>query len=146
VYVDKYGVAFRIGHGAGEAPPAWLPVISGVLDERQPLGLGMRLSAVYLPLFSRIAAISEGDSNIWQAVSEIGIAKKNNDLYDLVLYPANNQIKLRMGSDISKENIYYALLMADVCRQLGGGRFPDEIDARSGLGVFKTKGAGFGEY
>jgi hypothetical protein len=49
-----------------------------------------------------------------------------------------------MGSDISKENIYYALLMADVCRQLGG-RIPDEIDARSGLGVFKTKEAGFGE-
>jgi len=146
VYVDRYGVAFRIGNGAGETPPAWLPVISGVLDERQPLGLGMRLNAVYLPLFSRIAAISEGDSNIWQAVSEIGIAKKNNDLYDLVLYPVNSQIKLRMGSDISKENIYYALLMADVCRQLGSGRFPDEMDVRSGLGVFKTKEAGFGEY
>jgi len=144
VYVDRYGVAFRIGSGAGEAPPSWLPVVSGVLDERQPLGLGMRLNAVYLPLFSRIAAISEGDSNIWQAVSEIGIAKKSNDLYDLVLYPVNTQIKLRLGSDISKENIYYALLMADVCKQLGGG-IPDEIDARSGLGVFKTKEGGFGE-
>jgi cell division protein FtsQ len=145
VYVDRYGVAFRVGNGAGEAPPSWLPVISGVLDERQPLGLGMQLNAVYLPLFSRIAAISEGDSNIWQAVSEIGIAKKSNDVYDLLLYPVNSQIKLRMGSEISKENIYYALLMADVCRQLGNGRLPDEIDARSGLGVYKPKGAGFGE-
>jgi len=144
VYIDRYGVAFRIGNGAGEAPPSWLPVVSGVLDERQPLGLGMQLNAVYLPLFSRIAAISEGDSNIWQAVSEIGIARKSNDLYDLVLYPVNSQIKLRLGSDISKENIYYALLMADVCRQLGGG-IPDEIDARSGLGVFKAKEGGFGE-
>jgi cell division septal protein FtsQ len=145
VYIDRYGVAFRIGNGAGEAPPSWLPVVSGVLDERLPLSLGMRLNAVYLPLFSRIAAISEGDSNIWQAVSEIGVAKKSNDLYDLVLYPVNGQIRLRMGSDISKENIYYALLMADVCKQLGGGRLPDEIDARSGLGVFKTKEGGFGE-
>jgi len=120
-------------------------VVSGVLDERRPLGLGMRVNAVYQPLFSRIAEISEGDSNIWQAVSEIGIAKKSNDLYDLVLYPVNSQIKLRLGSEITKENIYYALLMVDVCKQLGGGRLPDEIDARSGLGVFKTKEAGFGE-
>jgi cell division protein FtsQ len=144
VYIDRYGVAFRVGNMAGEAPPSWLPVVSGVLDERQPLGLGMRVPAVYQPLFSRIAAISEGDSKIWQAVSEIGIAKKSNDLYDLVLYPVNSQIRLRMGSDISKDNIYYALLMADVCRQIGG-RLPDEIDARSGLGVFKTEEGGFGE-
>jgi len=145
VYIDKYGVAFKIGNGAGEAPPSWLPVVSGVLDERLPLGLGMRVNAVYLPLFSRIAEISEKDSNIWQAVSEIGVAKKSNDLYDLLLYPVNSRIRLRMGSDISKENIYYALLMADVCEQLGDGRFPDEIDARSGLGVFRPKEAGFGE-
>jgi len=144
VYIDRYGVAFRIGNGAGEAPPSWLPVVSGVLDERQPLGLGMSLPEVYQPLFSRIAAISEGDSNIWQAVSEIGIAKKSSDLYDLVLYPVNSQIRLRMGSDISKENIYYALLMVDVCKQLGG-RLPEEIDARSGLGVFRSKEDGFGE-
>ena len=144
VYIDRYGVAFRTGNMAGEAPPSWLPVVSGALDERQPLGLGMRLPEVYQPLFSRIAAISEGDSNIWQAVSEIGIAKKSDDLYDLVLYPVNSQIRLRMGSDISKDNIYYALLMVDVCRQLGGA-LPNEIDARSGLGVFKIKEDGFGE-
>jgi hypothetical protein len=144
VYIDRYGVAFRAGNSAGEAPPSWLPVVSGVLDERQPLGLGMRLPSVYLPLFSRIAAISDGDEKIWQAVSEIGISRKSNDLYDLVLYPVNSQIKLKMGSDISKDNIYYALLMADVCGQLGGS-LPKEIDARSGLGVFKTKEAGFGE-
>jgi cell division protein FtsQ len=145
VYVDKYGVVFRIGNAATEAPPAWLPVVSGVLDERQPLGLGMRLPAIYRPLFSRIAAISEGDSNVWQAVSEIGIAKKSNDLYDLVLYPVNSQIKIRMGSDISKDNIYYALLMVDVCKQQFGDKLPDELDARSGLGVYKTKEGGFGE-
>jgi len=144
VFIDRYGVAFRVGNGAGEAPPAWLPVVSGVLDERQPLGLGMRLSPVYQPLFSRIAAISEEDYRIWQAVSEIGIARKSNDLYDLVLYPVNSQIRLRMESDINKDSIYYALLMADVCRQIGG-RLPEEIDARSGLGVFKLKEGGFGE-
>jgi hypothetical protein len=49
-----------------------------------------------------------------------------------------------MTSDINKDSIYYGLLMVDVCRQLGGD-LPDEIDASSGLGVYKTKEAGFGE-
>jgi len=144
VYVDKYGYAFRVGNAAGETPPAWLPVVSGVFDDSRPLGLGMRLPHGYLSLFSRIAEISGEDPKIWQAVSEIGIAKKSNGLYDLVLYPVNSRIRLRMGSDIGKDNIYYALLMADACLRLGGG-LPDEIDARSGLGVYKTKEAGFGE-
>jgi hypothetical protein len=144
VYIDRHGVPFRIGNAAGEAPPSWLPVVSGVLDERHPLSLGDELPAIYQPLFSRIAAISEDDPKIWQAISEIGIAKKSNELYDLLLYPVNNPIKLRMGSDINKDNIYYGLLMVDVCRQLGGD-LPNEIDARSALGVFRTKEADFGE-
>jgi cell division protein FtsQ len=143
VYFDRHGVAFRIGNQVGEEPPAWLPVVSGVLDERQPLGLGMRLNQ-YAPLFSRIAAISDEDPKIWHAVSEIGIARKGSDLYDLLLYPVSSPIRLRMGSDISKDTIYYALLMVDVCRQLGG-RLPDELDVRSGLGVYRTKEIGFVE-
>jgi len=144
VYFDRHGVAFRIGNQAGEAPPAWLPVVSGVLDERQPLGLGMRISPIFVPLFSRIAAISDEDPKIWHAVSEIGIARKSNDLYDLLLYPVNSPIRLRMASDISKDTIYYALLMVEVCRQLGD-RLPAELDVRSGLGVYRAKEIGFVE-
>ena len=144
VYFDRHGVAFRIGGGAGEMPPSWLPIVSGVLENDLQPWLGMQVSAAVLPLFSRISAISDEDPNIWKTISEIGIAGKSNDLYDLVLYTVHNSIKLRMGSDINKESIYYALLMSDVCRQFGDG-FPDEIDVRSGIGVFKAKEARFGE-
>ena len=148
VYFDRYGVAFKVGNGAGEAPPSWLPIVSGVLDDGVPVKPGMRVSAAYLPLFSRIGAISDEDPKIWQAISEIGVAKKNQDLYDLVLYPVHDSIKLRMKSDISKDSIYYALLMFDVCRQLGED-VPDEIDVRSGIGVVsanaQAKEARFGK-
>jgi len=146
VYFDRYGVAFKVGNGVGEAPPSWMPIVTGVLDNGQQVKPGMRLSAAYLPLFSRIGAISDEDPKIWQAISEIGIAKKSHDLYDLVLYPVHDSIRLRMRSDISKDSIYYALLMFDVCRQLGGD-IPDEIDVRSGIGVVnaKAKEAGFGK-
>jgi cell division protein FtsQ len=134
VYFDRYGVAFKIGNSAGEAIPAGLPVISGVLNDNLSLRLGMKASAAYLPVFSRIGAISDEDPNIWRTISEIGIAKKGGDMFDLILYPVHNPIKLRMGSDISKENIYYALIMSDVYGQPGADN-PVEIDVRSGLGV-----------
>ena len=147
VYFDRHGVAFKVGNGAGEAPPSWMPIVTGVLDDGQ-VRPGMRLSPAYLPLFSRIGAITDEDPRIWQAISEIGIAKKSHDLYDLVLYPVHDSIRLRMRNDISKESIYYALLMFDVCRQMGKDA-PDEIDVRSGIGVVnasvKGKEVRFGE-
>jgi len=138
VYFDRYGVAFKVGNGTGEASPSWMPIVSGVLDDDKSVKPGMRLSAAYLPLFSRIGAISDEDPKIWQAISEIAIAKKSQDIYDLVLYPVHDSIKLRMKSDISKDSIYYALLMFDVCRQLGGD-IPEEIDVRSGIGVVNAQ-------
>ena len=144
VYFDRHGVAFKVGNGEGETSPAWLPIVSGVLDGDRPVKPGMRLPAVYLPLFSRIGEISDEDPKIWQAISEIGIARKDQDLYDLVLYPVQDSIRLRMRSDISKDSISYALLMFDVCRQLGED-IPGEIDVRSGIGVVNAKEVRFGK-
>ena len=142
VYFDRHGVVFRIGDtGNGEDPPSWLPVVSGLFDESVQPWLGMRFS---IPLFSRIGAITDEDPNIWKAISEIKVARKGTDLYDLVLYPVRDSIRLRMASDITKDNIYYALLMFDVGRQFKGA-VPDEIDARSGIGVLKAKEARFGQ-
>jgi cell division septal protein FtsQ len=142
VYFDRHGVAIKVGSGAGELAAPWLPVVSGVLDGSEAMALGMQLPAAYLPLFSRIGAISDDDPRIWQAISEIGVAKKANDLYDLVVYPIHETIRLRMRSDISKDGIYYALLMFDVYRNIGDS--PYEIDVRSGLGVVKAKEDSFG--
>jgi cell division septal protein FtsQ len=144
VFFDRYGVAFRTGGGLRDASLSPMPVVSGIFSSNHPIRLGMRLPSAYVPLFSRISAISDEDSKIWQAISEIEVVKKSNGTFDLVLYPIRYMTKLRMGSDISKESIYYALLMIDAYRQFGND-IPDEIDVRSGLGVLKTKEARFGE-
>lgn len=144
VYFDRHGVAIGIGRGTGEVPASRLPIVSGVLENAQPVKPGMKIAAEYLPLFARIGAISDEDPSIWQVISEIGIAYKENDLYDLVLYPVHESIKLRMRSDISKDSIYYALLMFDVCRQYEE-ELPLEIDVRSGIGVVNAEGARLGK-
>jgi len=140
VYFDRHGVVFRIGNEA-EVVPAWLPVISGVFDDDQPIELAMRLSSAYLPLLARIEAISDADAKIWQVISEIGIAKKTDGLFDIVLYPVHDTTRLRMKNDITKDSIYYALLMLDVCRKLEDT--PYEIDVRSGIGVVSTNATAY---
>jgi len=142
VYFDRYGVVFRIGNGYGDTP-AWLPIVSGIFEDGEAVRLGTRVSAAYLPLLSCIGAINDEEPQIWQAISEIGIAKKGNELFDVVLYPVNDPIRLLMASDINKDTIYYALLMLDVCRQLD--EVPKEIDVRSGIGVVNTKEGYFGK-
>jgi len=142
VYFDRHGVAFTIG-ARPETAPAWLPVVSGLYHGLITLYLGARLPEPILPLFSRIGAITDENPNIWQAISEIGVVWNDSGTFDLVLYPVNNFIRVRMGSDINMTDIYYALLMLDVLNQ-SGGAIPSEIDVRSGIGVLKTEGARLG--
>jgi len=143
MYIDRHGVVFRIGGGPGETAPPWLPVVSGLYGGVMALYLGARLPEPILPLFSRIGAIMDENPNIWQAISEISVVWNDNGTFDLLLYPVNNFIRLRMGSDITMTCIYYALLMLDVVRQFGGS-VPSEIDVRSGIGVFTTEEARLG--
>jgi cell division protein FtsQ len=143
VYFDRYGVAIGMGSGTGDIP-SWLPVVSGVLDDNRMVRPGTKIPAAYLSLFERIGTISDEDPKIWQAISEIGVVKKDNDLYDLVLYPVHDPIKLRMRSDISKDGIYYALLMFDVYRQFGDA-VPGEIDIRSGIGIVNARETSYGK-
>jgi len=135
VYLDRYGVVIKIGNNAGEAIPDNLPIISGVLDDAQPLWLGLKAPNAYLPVFARIGDISDEDPNIWRTISEIKIADKSGDMFDLILYPANNSIRIKMSSDTSKDNIYYWLVMSDVYNRFGAASSA-EIDVRSGIGRF----------
>jgi cell division septal protein FtsQ len=142
VFFDRYGVAFKTGGRDASLPQ--LPVVSGIFGNNYPVKLGItRLPSAYVPLFFFFGVIGDEDPKIWQAISEIELVNKSNGTFDLVLYPVRYMTKLRMGSDISKDSIYYALLMIDAYRQFGND-VPDEIDVRSGLGV-KIKEARFGE-
>ena len=149
VYFDRYGFAFMFGDGPGiPPPPGSVPVVSGIYRGDVSLGLGTRLSDSLLPLFSRIGGITDADRTIWKAISEIVVEWNENGTYDLVLYPTNSLVRIRMGSDMDAGAIRYALLMLDVVRGNGdahGSGGIEEIDARSGIGVLRGEGAGFGK-
>ncbi|MCL2191779.1 MAG: FtsQ-type POTRA domain-containing protein [Treponema sp.] len=143
IYFDRHGVAFMIGGSGPQNAPTWMPVISGLYHGSLEIYLGARLPEPILPLFSRVGAIMDENPSIWQAISEIGVVWNDNGTFDLVLYPVNNFIRIRMGSDITVTDIYYALLMLDVLNR-SGGTAPSEIDVRSGIGVLTAQGARVG--
>ncbi|MCL2608370.1 MAG: FtsQ-type POTRA domain-containing protein [Treponema sp.] len=141
VYFDRYGVAFMVGQGLADSPPTWLPVVSGLYRDAIFLSVGSRLPDPILPLFRRIGEITDSDPEIWQAISEIAVRWNENDSFDLALFPIGGGTRLLFGGNITAKDIYYALLMLDVeTRQ--GGRAPEEIDLRSGIGVLGRGGAG----
>jgi cell division protein FtsQ len=145
VYFDRYGFAFMFGDGPGiPPPPGSIPVVSGLYRDELSLELGMRLPEALLPLFSKIGEITDSDKAIWQAISEIVVEWNEKGTYDLVLYPTNSLVRIRMGSDMDAGAIRYALLMLDVVRGKGNSDGIDEIDARSGIGVLRGEGDGFG--
>ena len=145
VHIDRHGVPFMTGGGGfGGMPVPCLPVVSGLHNDTLAIQLGTSFPEPILPLFSRIGAIMDTNPSIWQAISEINIAWNDNGTYDLVLFPVNSSIRLRMGGDINVANIYYALLMLDVVHHQFEGLAPSEIDVRSGIGVLATEEARLG--
>jgi cell division protein FtsQ len=139
LYFDKYGVVFRIG--GGEAPSAYLPIISGLAFEN-PVP-GMRLPAALGPLLAELAKIEEDTPELLEAVSEIRLNPGVFNGFDLELYPVHYPARVRLGDNFSEDTLRYMLLMLDVFN--AGGSVPTEIDFRSGMGSYKVKEARSGE-
>lgn len=134
LYFDRHGVVFRIGGGPGEAPPAPLPVVSGLVFEHP--AVGMRLPAAFNSFLAELGTIAEHAPELLAAVSEIRIERKAFNVFDLVLYPVHYPIRVRLGERCDEETLRYALLMLDVLAS--GDSFPEEIDFRSGMGSYKV--------
>jgi len=141
VYFDRHGVAFMVGSQPAANVPQRIPVVSGLHGAQNgalSFGLGERLPEPILPLFSFIGEILDSEPSIWHAISEVNVSWNDNGTFDLVLFPVNNSIRLRVSSDVTADEIFYALLMLDVVRDFED--VPDEIDWRSGIGVLAAEG------
>ena len=136
-YFDKKGIIFQIGDETSANIPSYLPVITGIYKEQDNINLGTRFSKMYLSLFNRMSMISDEDSSIWNAISEIEVVNITPGVYDLVLYPVFKSPKIRMSSDINKDNIFYALIMAEAAMNFRD--IPEVIDIRSGNGVIYAR-------
>jgi len=133
VLFDSQGVVFEIGREIkGESLNRQLPVVSGLVIE-DPVQ-GMRLPVIFTSLFKELEKIETAAPELLAAVSELRIIRKSFDGFELILYPANKRVKVRL-SEINEDLLRYTLLMVDVL----ASREPlvYTLDFRSGIASYK---------
>ena len=137
VLFDSQGVIFRIGEGeADEILSLQLPVVSGiVVEDPYP---GMRLPALFIPLFRELEKIHISSPELLDAVSELKINRKAFDSFDIILYPVHKKINVRL-SELNEDMLRYSLLMVDVLSSKGQGI--ESLDFRSGVASYIPKEA-----
>lgn len=137
VAVDGDGVAFAYMDTMPAAKK--LPVLSGIRFEN--FAPGQKLPAMLLPLLGDMAGLSGGDSRVLDAFSEIKVEKVGDSGADILLYPADRPIPVRMSARLTQSGLSSALLVLDILAARPDAASIEEIDFRTGTIVYRTKEA-----
>jgi cell division protein FtsQ len=145
VCIDSDGVAFAEA-SAKEAAAA--PAISGIRFEG--FRLGTRLPASLAPIFSSLAAVEGAEPGLLSAFSEIrvvapaaGGAPGDEAVQaaptELLLYPLNQRIPVRVAASLDVPTLRSIILVLDVLGTKGLAATVQEIDFRTGTVVYRSK-------
>jgi len=137
VLFDSQGVVFQIGGDIRKGTfNRQLPLISGLIIE-DPVP-GMRLPVIFTSLFKELEKIGNSAPELLAAVSELRINRRSFDGFDLILYPVNKKVKVRI-SEINEDLLRYTLLMVDVLASREDGI--ETLDFRAGIASYVPKEA-----
>ena len=142
VYFDRNGVVFSIGSITEDAviSSASMPVISGLSFELP--SVGMRLPGAFASFLTDLERIERSSPELLAGISEIRIQQKAYEGYELIVYPAQRSVRVRMGSELNEDALRYMMLVLDVLASKGVDA--DEIDFRTGTVSYRTKEASSG--
>ena len=76
----------------------------------------------------------------YYGISECRIIRKDNDDFEVLMYPQNYSIPVRVGSRIDKDLFTYILLVLDVARSQGMSDYLEELDFRTDEVVYRIRG------
>lgn len=139
LFIDKHGVVCKIGISDSESKMQAnnLPIISGLIFN--DVRLGTRLPVLMRGVLESVEHISVNNPMLLSLISEIRMYEKNYGGFEMVLYPSNSNVRVRIGSELSEDTIKYMMLMIDVVKKTGAEI--DEIDFRTGTASYKVKEA-----
>lgn len=133
VAIDVEGVVFEHGRTVLGYD---VPVISGVsFPEIRP---GMRLPERLLSFLEDIAALKEENPTLFNLISEIKFVKKDTTDYEILLYPSRNPIRIRIGPELTEQQLKYYLMVLDVAVKHGISETFAELDFRTGEAVYRV--------
>ncbi|OHD82312.1 MAG: hypothetical protein A3J97_05440 [Spirochaetes bacterium RIFOXYC1_FULL_54_7] len=116
-----------------------LPVISGV--EIRGLRYGVSLGGPFAALMTSLAEISAAEPALVRAISEIRMIAREGSLPEIMLYPANYRLPVRMRPVLNPELLKSMMLVLDVVEGRGLSSTISELDLRSDTFVYRTKEA-----
>jgi len=131
---DRNGVVFKVGTATDTSFPN-APVVSGLRFEQAQEG--MRLPAFLSGFLNDLARLKREFPALLETLSEIRVVKRAYDGYELVLYPANRRVRVRIGPELNEEALRYMMLMLDVLDSKGIET--DELDFRTGTASYRAK-------
>ena len=132
--VDSKGVVFQLGKSVTNMN---LPVISGIRIEDARLGI--RMPDALNSFLSGLNSLKTESPAFFNSISELRVVRKNNDDFELLMYPQNYSIPVRLGSRIDKELFTYVLLVLDVASRQGMSEYLEELDFRTDEVVYKLR-------
>lgn len=135
VVFDDEGVVFRVDETAASGD---LPVVSGL---RFPAAeVGLRLPPLLSGFLASLRVLRDDSPQLFGLFSEYRVVRRNESAFDVVLYPMNYDVPVRIGSRINPGMIEYVIMMLDMLDRQGRLVDAEELDVRSGEGVLRMKG------
>ncbi|MFH2114364.1 MAG: FtsQ-type POTRA domain-containing protein [Spirochaetota bacterium] len=135
--VDAFSVVFA---PASDYPGTRdMPVISGV--EIRGLRYGINLGGPFTALIASLAEVSAVEPALIRAISEIRMIAREGALPEIVLYPANYRLPVRMRPVLNPALLKSMMLVLDVVEGRGLSSTISELDLRSDTFVYRTKEA-----
>ncbi len=132
--VDSKGVIFQLGKSVNELN---LPVMSGVrIDDAR---LGSVMPSPVTGFLKSLESLRKESPAFFNSISEFRIIRKTSDDFEVLMYPQNYNIPVRIGSRIDSETLSYIMLVLDVVKQQGISGYLEELDFRTDEVVYRIR-------
>lgn len=132
--MDRDGVVFA---ASGSAADSGIPVISGM--ELEEYGMGSRIPEMYIPYLRNLGQIHVEYPMLLEQISEIRFMAKGDSAFDVILYPANKNIRIRAGEAVDDSLLRKVFLVIDFMEKNGLAGETDELDFRTDKIVYKVR-------
>lgn len=133
--IDSEGVIFQLGDTVGDLN---LPILTGIkVNEAR---IGARMPQAVSGFLKSLETLRSDSPVFFNSISEFRIIRKTNNDFEVLMYPENYSIPVRVGNKINKEMFSYVMLVLDVAEQQGMVSELEELDFRTDEVVYKVRG------
>lgn len=132
--IDDQGVVFEIGSGVSY----WdLPVITGV--KFQQLKVGMKLPERVRPILQDLHTLQKQEPDLFQLISEVRLISKSTGALEILLYPIQYPVRLRLRAGLDPAVMRNALIILDLLAGQEVLQRVRELDLRTGEVVYRME-------